>query len=177
MGQAATLYRISQDQFDRLKKEPTSFKIEMTVDHKTFEQNFEGLMFLLNKVSLNSHRNLVQELFYPSESLGNSVNFEQDDFDRLGDQSFLENESVSYLSNEKIQVIKLFLAGIDEHQLLRTYDAKELNDNGIYPCVWHNDESPDQAFNRRHIQEGFQNLKQLFEEAVENKSLILAFVG
>ena len=149
MGQSATLYRISQDEFDQLRKEPTSFKMEMTLGHKTFEQNFEGLIFLLTKVSSSAMHALIHEIFYPSESLGKSPGFEQSDFDPLADDFFFD-ESISYLNREKILATKFFLDGVDEHQLLSTYNAKELNDNGIYPGVWHNDESADQAFNRRH---------------------------
>jgi hypothetical protein len=174
MGQAATLYRIGQDQFNRLQNNSAGFTIKMTLDHKTFDQNFEGLIFLLTKVSPSPMHDLIHEIFYPGNSLGDATRFEQGDFDPLSDEFA---EPIRYLNTENIRATKLFLDGVDERQLLSMYDSKELNDNGIYPGVWHNDESADQAFNRRHIQEGFQSLKQLFDEAVEEKSIVLVFVG
>jgi hypothetical protein len=79
-------------------------------------------------------------------------------------EDILPDESISYLDFEKVKAIKLFLDQVDTDLLLNTYDADELNDKGVYPCIWHNDESPDQAFNRRHIKEGLESLKELFDE-------------
>jgi hypothetical protein len=175
MGQSATLYQVTQAQFDRLSKEPSSFDPEMTEGRATFDQNFEGLIFLLSKLSTGPAQALVREIFYPGESMGRTI--DPIDFDVLDDLSFLENENIGYLNREKINAIREILRGIDKRRLLELYNPKELNDNGVYPGVWHSHESADHAFNRRHIEEGFDDLLKLFNEAVENKSLILVFVN
>jgi hypothetical protein len=148
----------------------------MTTDHKTFDQNFEGLIFLLHKINSASPRGLIDGIFFPTQYLGNKLVGSEE---VLGSSSedILPDESISYLDFEKVKAIKLFLDQVDTDLLLNTYDADELNDKGVYPCIWHNDESPDQAFNRRHIKEGLESLKELFDDAVETNSLILSFVG
>jgi len=141
----------------------------------TFDQNFEGLIFLLSKFSPGADQALVHEIFYPGESVGEAI--VAIDFDGLDDLSFPENDAIGYLNREKIHVVSEFLHRIDKGQLLELYNPEELNGNDVYPSVWHSNESPDQAFNRRHIEEGFDELLQLFDEAVENKSFILVFVN
>ena len=175
MGQSATLYRIDKDEFARLETEPSSFNIKRTEGHVTFEQNFEGLVFLLHKLCSNSERSMIQEIFLPSESIGKKIDSE--DFDVLADLSFLETDSISYLNSDKINSILGILNKTDKNQFLGLYDPIELNDNGIYPSVWHSDESPNQAFNKRHIEDGFDKLVHLFKEATQNDNLILVFVG
>src|SRR5688500_8721378 len=124
MGQSATLYRITQTEFERLSKDPKSFSIRMTEDHATFEQNFEGLLYLLSKLCSNSKQPLIQEIFYPIDSVGRKI--DSVDFDVLDDLSFLETESISYLDKEKIASIRTILYSVDKHQLLNSYDPKEL---------------------------------------------------
>jgi hypothetical protein len=175
MGQSATLYRIDKNEFARLEMEPSSFNIKRTLGHMTFEQNFEGVLFLLHKLCSDSERTMIQEIFFPIDSIGRKMDSE--DFDILADLSFLETDSIYYLNKDKINSTLGILNRIDKHQFLDLYDPRELNDNGIYPAVWHSDESPNQAFNKRHIEEGFDKLLKLFNKAAENENLILAFVG
>jgi hypothetical protein len=177
MGQSATLYRIDKAEFERLAKEPSGFNIKMTEGFMTFDQNFEGLIFLLNKLSSDAQKRMIHEIFYPRDLLGKKEDLEINNLDIPDDLSFLETESISYLNTEKVRAIKLFLDGIDKQQVSDAYDPKELNDCGIYPRVWHNNESFDQAFNRRHIAEGFDNLAKLFSDATEKENLIVVFVG
>lgn len=172
MGQSATLYRIAQFKFDELLNNPATFNVRMTQGHTTFEQNFEGLLFLLSKLASNSEQALVQEIFYPNDSIGKTVDFDSDNF-----MDFSDNEPINYLSPEKVRSIHGFLGRINKRDVLALYDPDELNKNGIYPRVWHSDESPDQGFNKRHIEEGFDNLIMLFNAAVSNNETILAFVG
>lgn len=175
MGQSATLYRISESVFTQLSANPSGFTPEMSDAYETFEKNFEGIIFLLTKLCPSSARNLIQEIFYPTESIGEKLNSVE--FDIENAMSVLEGDSIPCLKNEKINAISELLNSIDKQQLLDLYDPKELNKSDVYPGVWHTNESPDQAFNRRHIGDGFERLADFFNDAVRNDNFILAFVG
>lgn len=177
MGQSATLYRVGKNEFEQLAKESSGFDINMTEGYMTFEQNFEGLIFLLSKLSSEAQKIMIHGIFYPVDLLNKKEDFETNDFDILDDLSFPETEPIGYLNTERVKAIKLLLDGIDKQQLSDAYDPKELNENEIYPCVWHNNESFDQVFNERHIIEGFENLVKIFSDAVEKDNLIIVFVG
>ncbi len=175
MGQSATLYRINKNTFEQLCQDPVRFKPDLAEGRAVFEQNFQGLIFLLNKVVSAVDHSLINEIFYPNDFLGS-----KEDVDALNGSdglSFSEQEPIGYLKLEKVMAISDFLYHIDKEQLLHTYDPEEFNRHEVYPRVWHNNESADQAFNKRHLAEGFDELVKLFGEAVDNKNLILAFVG
>lgn len=66
---------------------------------------------------------------------------------------------------------------ISEEDIHLKYDPKELNDNGIYPEIWHIDNSPDKAYNERHILEDLQELKTIIKQANNENDYIFVFAG
>lgn len=70
-----------------------------------------------------------------------------------------------------------FIVTVSQTDIHLKYDAKEFNENDIYPEVWHNDNSPDQAYNERHILEDFEKLKTIIIQADQEKDFIFVYVG
>ncbi|MEZ4910290.1 MAG: DUF1877 family protein [Saprospiraceae bacterium] len=177
MGQSATLYQIKERVFEKLADDPSCFKADMAEEYEIFEKNFEGLLFVLSKSIPNESKEIINQIFYPSNYLGESINFDSIDFENLEDESVLENEPISYLTPQLVGELKRLLDDINKTDFLSNYSSTELNDNGIYHEIWHDDESPDQVLNKRDIEEGFDLLRNLFNRANEEGNYILAFVG
>ena len=66
---------------------------------------------------------------------------------------------------------------VDEIFLDKGYDAEEMNREGVYPKIGHNDNSENHTFNERDIVEGFKMFKQIFQEAVEENDYLLVFTS
>jgi len=175
MSQSATLYLISNSNFEKLKNDSDFSK--MADEYETFEQNFEGLTYILTKALPKDSETLINEIFNPIEFIGEPQDFENIDFDDFDEDLIFGNKTIYYLSPEKVVLINGLLQPLNDSTIGNLYDSKELNNNGVYPEVWHDDESEDQAFNKRHIIEGVNSLKTIFTKAKDKQYYILSFVG
>jgi hypothetical protein len=177
MSQSATLYRISQDTFKQLDKPDNKqkFDINSAKSYSIFQGSFMALEYILSKGQSNSTTELVTEIFNPKHSLGERF------FESLSPEEQLEfYESglfIPYLNPSTISQLNDLIEKIPSLNISSKYNAKELNDNGIYPRVWHNDNSPDQAYNERQVLEDFEELKTLIKQASTEQDYIFVFVG
>ncbi|MFT3681333.1 MAG: DUF1877 family protein [Ferruginibacter sp.] len=177
MSQSATLYRISKDNFEKLKEsEPNSyFDIGSVKSYVTFPGSFMGLEFILSKGRDKSTIALVNAIFNSRNILG------QEKYDSLPpEQKFEFYESgqlIPYINLETISKLDKLLNTVTENEIHLNYNAKELNENGIYPGVWHNDNTKDKAYNERDIMEGVADLKTIIGQAARENDFILVFIG
>jgi hypothetical protein len=176
MSQSATLYRISPDTFGQLvKSDNPKFDIASAKSHVIFQGSFMGLEYILSKGQDASTIELVREIFNPRLSLGGQ------DFSSLTPEEQFEfyesGGSISYLDMTSIRKLNNFLEKVSETDIQSKYDAQELNDNRIYPEVWHNDNSPDQAYKQPHILEDLEELKAIVNQADKQGDYIFVFVG
>ena len=174
MSQSATLYPITPSEFELLKQEADLDQLQdVSTRAEIFEQNFEGLQFLLAKFFKGNELTVINEIFSPSEFLGEEIDYTaiefEDDFDEV-------EEPLFYVSPEKVKAINALLVTVDDDKFLSFYNADELNTNEVYPESWHNDEEDDQLFNKRHLEEGLRYLKELFREAAANGNYIFSFI-
>ncbi|WP_291724983.1 DUF1877 family protein [Bernardetia sp.] len=178
MGQGIGIYEISEDKFEQLAKNPASFEESMTTDSAFFEGNFEGVLFILQKVVDNQYKEYISEVFYPNEHIGESIiDFFASLEGEYDDSLDFEDNAISYLPPKRVYFLNEILSEVNKQTFLSLYDAQELNDNGIYPEMWHNEETKHKAYNRLHIEEGFDSLRQLFNKAANNKTYLLHFLG
>jgi Domain of unknown function (DUF1877) len=84
---------------------------------------------------------------------------------------------IPYLEPDKIIEINNLLDKFSEDKIREFYNSKELNQYGIYPQVWHNDNSENLAFNERNLTEDFSIMKSIFKEAENENDYILVFAG
>lgn len=124
-----------------------------------------ALEFILSKDQDDSTIEQIQEIFSPSQTIGGQnigiedlESFEEFDFDDM---------PIPYLDTETIGNIHNTLEKITTSEIESQYDAEELNSNGIYPDIWQDGNSQDQAFNFRHISEDFIALKSIIKKAAE----------
>lgn len=177
MSQTATLYRISGDIFEQLKTSGNArkFKIDTAKSYETFAGSFMALEYLLSKGKDQTTADLFKQIFDPTEILGKA------ELERLPPEEqfeFYESGSlIPYLHPDTIMKINSQLEKITGADIEAIYDADELNRGDIYPSVWHNNNSPDLAYNKRQLIEDFTALKKIYQEATGNRDFLLVFVG
>lgn len=177
MSQSATLYRISQGTFIQLENlgNDTSFDMSSANSCVTFEGSFLGLTYVLSKNRNDLDQELINGIFNPAKLLGaenvESLPFE-DQFELYDSEGLIQYQDPLMISS-----INRLLNGVSETDFGLNYDAKELNDNEVYPYVWHNDNSADKIFNKRHLLEEFIELKSFLLQAEKEQDYILVFVG
>lgn len=176
MSQSATLYRVSQDLFEKLKANRNLiFKISSAKSYTTFESSFMGLEYVICKGRDIQSIELLSEIFEPQEALGleeleNLAAEEQFEFYEKG-------RIIPYLNLTTVFKIDELLDTISEETIHLNYESKELNKKGIYPRVWHDDDSQNLAINKRQLIEDLSELKEIFKEAAVENDYIFVFVG
>ncbi len=177
MGQSATLYRILIDNFENSEKDKKQM-ISLTKDFVTFEKSFLGLDFILKKGEDERTKEIINSLFNPEVE---EVDWNSIDFDSLSNKEENEllngDDAVCILSTEKVKEINEILRRLNKEDIASRYDSKELNEHDIYPRVWHNDNSPDKAFNLKNILDDFEQLRNIFKQAEKEGDYILQFIG
>jgi hypothetical protein len=172
----ATLYLVSNAAFELLERRPDKNKVPaMAHNVESFEKIYEGLEFLLDKCFTGEDRELVQELFSRTEFIGESLDenpFKLHTPDEVDD---FEARAIYYLDPEKIARIDYLLSELDETEVLNAYNAKEFNNNGVYPELWHDDESENQFFNKTHLKNALKNLTDFFGTAISNNDHVIIF--
>ncbi|NMH28244.1 DUF1877 family protein [Flavobacterium silvaticum] len=176
MSQSVNLYQIDAVEFRKFSanQEAYDFKFDDT-NSAVFDQNYEGLNFLLETYFAGEFPESLEEVFYPTEFVGEEIEFDALDFEDPED--FPESTATYFLKPEVISHANKILESLDADDVLRLYDADSFNKNDIYPTVWHTNESPDQAFNKRHLAEGFDLLKKTLADADSKGNYILYFIG
>lgn len=177
MSQVTTLYRVSQDTFRQLQETADRQQLSVpdtALDDYSFQGSEMALDFLLSKGKDEDTAAIIRQIFYPEMSLGGP------DPDSTPEEQLEHYEGgswIPYHSPEMTAAIHRILEGIAEADIDATYNAAELNKNGIYPRVWHNDNTPDMAYNKIHIQEDLVVLKRLFRDAAAGNNIIISFPG
>lgn len=134
-----------------------------------------ALEYILSKGRNQSTIELVIEIFNPTQAIGGQ---DFDEFAAIEDFDLAEIAfSTPYIGMATIAGINAFHDKISTADIANLFDAAELNKQGIYPEVWHNDNSPDQAFNVRHMMEDIEELKSLVGQAAEVQDYIMVYGG
>jgi hypothetical protein len=173
LSQSATLYRISEDDFLQLKNSQDRRNANIVAkSYSNFQGSFcGGIEFVLSKGKDSETIELINQIFTPREGLG------KEEFDGLSDEEtfdFIESGNfIPYHDHITIFNINNFLVSISKTTVQENYDSKELNEKGVYPYIWHDDTSPDKAYNERHIIEDVEQLKNIFKEADAEQDYII----
>lgn len=173
MGQMIVLHEVNSIIVQKLREEPLDFSYKMSESVQEFNKNFDGLIFVLKKVTDQDQHNLLEEIFYPQESLTNLAEIEFSPNDMENFESW--EDPIFWINSQKVIEINELLEKVSKRDLLGNYDAEELNQNQIYPSIWHYDERVNKCFNKRDIEKGFENLCKIFGNSVKNNNSILVF--
>jgi hypothetical protein len=153
----------------------SAFDPDKAKDSVLLQGSFMALEFILSKAQNPGIRKLVSEIFNPTTSIPNREMNELtagEEFD-----SYENGESIQYLAPNIISLIVDHLQRYSEPEIKVLYNAKELNDEGIYPWCWQPGESHDDPFNEKVVVQDFVELKAAFLRAKEDNDTLLVFVG
>jgi hypothetical protein len=176
MGQSATLYRISKKEFDRISQlDQKEFDYSAVKSSAEFIKSFVGLEFVLAKGQDEISAELIRGIFNPIDALSPD-GYENLTWEEKFD-AFDAGQVIYYLSPKFISDLNAVLDKITEADIHAKYDSAELNANDVYPAIWHDDESPNLAFNRTNILEDLAGLKTIISQAVAEQDYIFVFVG
>jgi len=177
MSQSATLYSISSATFQRLFGAPGIEEFESSQARSicTFQGTFMGLEFVLAKDQDEEDAQLAREIFNPVEMIGQE-RFDDaslyEEFDLPG-----EATAIPYLDPSTIEGINSFLQRASASDVENAYDADEMNDNGIYPGIWSDDDDDEEMQGKSSLVEDFAKLKSFMNQAFRDKDYVLVFVG
>ena len=178
MGQSAYIYRVSKENFELLRKSTRRQDLrlsELAIEHWEFQGSFMGIEFILAKNQSEENKRILYDIFYPSNALGSEELENMEDDEKY---SFYESGNyIPYLDSLRIEEINKIIQNVTAEDLTKMYSSKELNDNGIYPDCWHDDNSENQVFNLRQIIEDITEIKKIFKAATENQNYLLSFVS
>lgn len=176
MSQSITLYRVSQEKFETIKADPAGTTIlDISEENLVFPQTFEGLKFILSKEQDDDTVALLEQIFYPETYISKEINF--DEMEVLSDDMDFNSTAIYYNSSEEVADMHAFLNNISLEQFHQLYDARELNENNVYPHnVWTEEGEPDRAFTRLHLAKEFTDLKNFIAAAKAGNDYVLSFV-
>jgi len=178
MSQSATLYLISNERFELLEDNPDKSRIQaLSYGDETFEQTHEGVSFLLEKFFKDEDLTLIKEIFEPTEFIGEGLDDDLYESHTIDDIEKFEESAIYYLDPIQIARINVLLTSLDITTVLNAYNSTELNNNGVYPEVWHDDESESKAFNKAHLKESLESLVHFFKAAAAADDYVLVSVG
>lgn len=176
MSQATSFYSINAINFKMLSENPETELSTIAGDQITLEQNHEGLLFLLSKIK-PQFADLIFSFFYPATSVGTEMDFENIDLENLPEDFDFSSSAIYYSNPDEVSAFEGVLMEITDEDIAGNYAADELNEEGIYPGVWHNSPNPEEAFNALHLLEGFGFLKDFVQKAASEEAYVLAITG
>ncbi|HEX8429423.1 MAG TPA: DUF1877 family protein [Hymenobacter sp.] len=178
MSQAASLYCVDNDCFQRLETYPESFvPARNTGKIKSF-YTFEGLRYMLAKGRDLETTDLLSDLFEPSTFIGQEFDHNNVDWENEGDGFLaLENARIYYHSPDAVKAIFDFLDTVTEKSFLELFNPDEMNHAGIYPNIWNRNIGNDWACNEQHILQEFHDLKHFFAGISNGTNYCLCYVG
>ncbi|PWV56148.1 DUF1877 family protein [Chitinophaga sp. S165] len=176
MSQSITLYRVSQENFEAMKANPEGTVIlDISKENIVFPQTFEGLKFILSKEQDEATVSLLEQIFYPETYVGKEIDL--DELEMLSEDLDFESTAIYYNDVNGVADMHTFLGSISLEQFHKLYNAKELNENDIYPNnVWIEEGEPDRAFTRKHLAEEFTDLKNFMAAAKADNDYVLSLV-
>ena len=178
MSQSAILYLISNERFELLEDNPDKTKIQsLSYGNETFEQTHEGLSFLLEKFFKGEDLTLIKEIFEPTEFIGEGLDDDLYESHTVDDIEKFEESAIYYLDPIQIARINILLISLDMSTVVNAYNSAEFNNSGVYPEVWHDNESEGQAFNKNHLQWSLESLIHFFKTAASSDDYVLVSVS
>ncbi|MBN9482154.1 MAG: hypothetical protein BGO70_16415 [Bacteroidetes bacterium 43-93] len=178
MSQNATLLSISENDIQDFIASPEKVGwaniAAVAKNNIEVQGSFLALEYLLSKGLPTDDQQLIREIFSPDATLGEPL--DDDDYARIFE--LLESgKSIPYISQQRVGLIYSLLDKITPADVAERYNADELNQEEIYPSIWHNDNAPDKSFNKQHLLTDFELIKNLFATAVQTGDSIVSVVS
>lgn len=121
------------------------------------DKSWEGILFLLTGQNLeNSDHPLARTLFS-----GQLVDEDQD----------LGYGPAQYLTPDQVKEVNAEISKITIDEISKNYDPKKMNELGIYPNVWNEEESLE------YLTDYFKTVQEVYSKAAQNNQAIITFLN
>ncbi|MEO8406323.1 MAG: DUF1877 family protein [Chitinophagaceae bacterium] len=179
MGQSATLYRIGQQDFQQILNNPDSVDVlTANKQYEVFEKTFAGLQFILSKKYGEHDRELIDQIFYPKEFIGEQIDYANLDYENIPEEFDPLKEPVYFNNPDIVAKIYLLINKISDSEFEKLFNPDELNSHNVYPgTVWNKQIGAEYAFHAVSMMGEFSKLKALFKNATLNNDFLLSYVG
>ncbi len=166
MGQTLIIYRVPAAHFKQIQQANHWEAVtSVATGEAGFDGSFQALQYLLGKTGVAE--NLDSLLFYPEIELAQGQQVHDVDFESMDGEEIFEyySDAITYTDPETVRLLWQTLQPISVEQLSGLYNSQELVSSKVYPWNWHDNESEDYAFNRRHVTQDYQALREFYEAA------------
>jgi hypothetical protein len=179
MGQVASLFCLTEQDFQRLNADPVAFDFSQPgLEGEAFNQTQEGLRFVLAKGRDTETTALVEQIFNPGFFVGEELDYENIDWDQASDDFPLDAQPIYYNPPETVDAIATFLATITDESFRQAFDPEELNRAKVYPSgVWNRKTGTNQGFNEQSLVEDLHLLKSFFTRIKQKDNYCVCFIG
>ncbi|WP_316793769.1 DUF1877 family protein [Pedobacter frigoris] len=174
MSISVTFYRLSEQAIKRLN-ESLKFDADSAKSYATFNGSLEAVAYLLSKQKDNSIVELLNEILSPKQAIGIQDLSSLDPLELF--ELYSADRLFPYLSPQKISKLLGVFSEFSATDISSAYNSNELNMHKVYPEIWHDDNSENQAYNERHLLDDFERLKKIFSSAKDEQDYILVFTG
>jgi hypothetical protein len=121
------------------------------------DKSWEGILFLLTGQNLeNSDHPLARTLFS-----GQLIDEDQD----------LGYGPAQYLTPDQVKEVNAEISKITIDEISKNYDPKKMNELGIYPNVWNEEESLE------YLTDYFKTVQEVYSKAAQNNQAIITFLN
>jgi hypothetical protein len=164
MSQILNLFRVPAAHFEQIQQ---ANHWESVTTVATGEIGFQGsepaIEYLLSKAGVAEE--FASALFYPSVELTQGQYIHDIDFDAMDEDKLFEyySNALMYTSPETVSLLWRKIQPISVEQISAIYNSLELREKNL--GSWHDNESENQAYNRRHITQDYQTLREFYEAA------------
>lgn len=173
MTKTLSYFRIPKQNFSKIVNNDEDLDLaEDSKDYINLEDTFMGLLYILQKTS--PKKKIINKLFTPQNMIEEKNSFEESEFISIDEEEQLEKLKdfvpIPYFSLKEIEDINNTLNEINFSQVLKSYNANEMNELKIYPSTWQDD-------NKIHLENDFIKVKKLFLEAHKQQDYIVMLLG
>lgn len=179
MGQVASLFYLTQQDFQQLNADPTAFDwSQPQLDGEAFCKTFEGLRFVLSKGRDAETIALIEQIFEPHLFVGEALDYETIDWSQVSDTFPFDAQPTYYNPPETVDAIAAFLATVTDETFRQAFDPDELNHAEVYPGrVWNRETAPDIGYNERAMLAELQLLQNFFARIQQRGNYCVCFIG
>jgi len=176
MGMSLIYNQISKEAFTTIQQKTLDNEfVEVSKYSKDcfyIEKSFEGLQFVFVK-GLGEE---VRKAFRGSRTIC-PVDFTAKKFRDLDvDEQFeiyYKTPQISFFSPDDIIKLALLFSKIEGDFIDKFYNSNELNDNRVYPEIWHDDNSENQVYNARDLSQNSEGMITFFSKVQSDGDYVI----
>jgi hypothetical protein len=179
MGQVASLFCLTEHDFQRLNADPAAFDwAQPQLAGEAFNKTQEGLRFVLSKGWDAETTALIEQIFSSWSLVGEEVDYEIIGWGHVSENFPFEAPPIYYNPPETVDAIAAFLATVTAETFRQAFDPEEFNQAEVYSGrIWNRETAPDIGFNEGAMLVELHLLQHFFARIQQQGNYCVCFVG